>query len=512
MILYLTNNPIIDPENRHIMTPAAFTEWVNAQTWFPVTVPEFTLGGDPRRVTLPIWAAYAYADHTLATGVTVRGYYFLNRGDVVPSPYNDEGGAQPFAYFDLRLDAPHTFGLGGPNWSERGHSFFRRTSLTRSRGEYERDPGLLTSDTVIGQNGDRYVLISIVVTEEAPSQVFGGKQYRRWVCYTDPNAPNPSTAADILVEAQKFGALNKARRFDNAQDAGTDLSILAEAVYLVPRAYVSDFIPSAQTYPYLVSYSPAIVMTPVLPAYEQRTLVTFTRNDAANAYEVGNGSLSIPIRPILGGGGIRVYARIQPGSAFQMCAEYNGDQYDLTAYCAIPYSAIDQSVVTGRAAQQAITNALGAISIGVSATSGNPVAAVTGGVNIARQYVQDASAAPVVRRSGDAFAQFAGQAWGLLHLRTYPNKPATANANLMQGPILGERLNGSLAFMIDNHPTQYTPHLSYIEGEIYPYPTTSTMAASIADRYYSDLFREMFRTGVFVWDSATAYRGDPFAS
>lgn len=518
MILYLTNNPIIDPENRHIMTPAAFNDWVSAQTWLPFTVPEFTLGGDPRRVPLPIWAAYAYADHTVAEGVTIRGYYFLNRGDGVPSPYNDDGGALPFVYFDLRLDAPHTFGLCGSNWAERGHSFFRRTSLFRGRGEYERDPGLITSNTVIGQDGDKYGLVSVLVLEEAPTQVFGIKKYTRLLCYTDPNdnggALTYATAQECVDQAAKIARMATFKRWSDSATS-TDVSVIVESLYLVPYAYISDRVNATPLYPNFTGYEVGVV-SPVgrmhpMSGGEQRTLVTFQRNDAANAYEVGNGSLSIPIRSILGGGGIRVYARIQQGSAFQMCAEYDGDQYDLTAYCAIPYSAIDQSVVMGRASQQAITDALGAISVGVSAVGGNPVAAVAGGINMGRQYVQDASAAPISRRPGNAFDQFAGQAWGLLHLRTYPNKTTTANANLMQGPIQGDRVETPLAVLIANHPTQYTPHLSYIEGEIYPYPVVDTMATSLADRYYSDLFREMFRTGVFVWDSATAYRGNPFA-
>ena len=513
MTLYLTSNPIIDPTHKHIMMPDAFEDWVGLQSWIPYSVPEFTLGGDPKRVTLPAWAAYAFTDHTIASGVIVRAYYFVERADVVPAPYADDGEALAYAYFDLRIDAPHTFGLGGTNWAERGHSFFRRTSLYRDRGEYERDPLNVSSDAIVGQGvgatRDRYSLIGVVVTEQDPTTIFAGKQYARHVVYFETDDDEKyGTADEILELAEKAARINKAE--DGTQSGSPTVGVRTEALFLVPYTYISSIINATPTTAYYRSGVPLLLFYPIANLFEQNSSVNFITDFMANAYEVGNGALSINIRPVLPRVSFTVRARVQQSSGFQIWAEYDGEQYDLTPYCSIPYSVVDENTVANRAQQQAISNGLAAISVGVSLAGGNPVSALSGGLNVARQFVRDVNGAPVTTRPGNAFAQYVGSGWGLLHLRTRPNSSATVNANKLQGSIQGDRLSVPLSTALQRSDAD-TPHVAYVEGEIYPFTTGSSYALTLADRMFSDLFRDLYHDGVYFWDDASAYRGDPFA-
>lgn len=507
MTVYLTTDQRIDRAGKHIMTPAAFADYVAAVTWTPHTVPAVAFTPDPSAFVLPVGYHYAFIEYPLAGGLDVfRVYYFVEPAAPFEPHVQNVDDATVYARYDLRVDWPHTLGMGSLNWSTLLSSHITRSRiLPFVNGQYEnvRDQPTARYFPAIGQTQE-YVAVTLWVIKEAAQTVFAGPSYRYVLGVSHREASQSGdTFTQSLGVIRSFSQYDKLEWYPDSQSTGQTVDASLVSAWVVPAAYVPAAIWSTSV-PYYRAY---YVFHPVtLDAYQSVSISLSGMDMARRAYVIGNGSLDVQIpqtSDAVASPTVNTY--LNPITGLKIAATIEGETYDLTNYCLVPYSIIDQSAVAAVNQQRLLAAASTAISIGVGVVSQNPVAVAGGIINGARQQIDTPSSAPARSSGGDCFAQFDGSTYALLRLKSYDLAAASRVANVTRGPM-GALPVPSARAIPDRLVDLAALRCIYVEGDIHHTYNGTGPEAPIFSAF-EDRMADAYADGVYFWTSAAGYRG-----
>lgn len=510
MTIYMTRDQRIDRAGKHIMTPAAFADYVASVTWTAHSIPEVTFTPDTNVFVLPVGYHYAFIEYPLGELDAFRVYYFVEPSAPFDPHVPSATDATVYARHDLRVDWPHTLGMGSTNWSTLLSSHITRSRiLPFVNGRYEnvRDKPTVRYFPAIGQT-DEYVAVLLWVIKEDDQSIFGGPTYRYLlgVTHRAVNSQRADTFTQCLGIIQSFSGYEKMDRIDAPGQYGARVAASLVSAWVVPAEYVPSSIWGTypNQYPYYYAYYVAYPVT--LDAY-QSVVVSLSGVDMARrAYAIGNGSLDVQLQQTSGAVvSPTVNTYLNPITGFKITATIEGETYDLTNYCLVPYSIIDQSVVAAQNQQRLLSAASTAISIGVGVVSQNPVAVAGGIINGARQQIVSPSSAPAKSSGGDCFAQFDGSTYALLRLKSYYLAADSRVANVTRGPMgaLPVPSSGAIASCLVNLAAL---GCIYVEGDIHHIYTGTGPEAPIFSGF-EDRMAAAYADGVYFWTSAAGYRG-----
>lgn len=505
MNIYLTTDQRIDRAGKHIMTPAAFADYVAAVTWTPRSVPEVSFTPDPSAFVLPVGYHYAFIEYPLGGSNVFRVYYFVEPAAPFEPHTLSATDTTVYARYDLRVDWPHTLGMGSSNWSTLLSSHFERTAiLPMVNGQYEnvRDRPTARYFPAIGQTQE-YVALTLWVIKEAAQTIFGGPQYRYVLGVSHRGA---SSSGDTFMESigviQSFSNYSKLS-YNTAQQLPVDVDATLVSAWVVPASYVPASTWTGQSTYYRAYY----IFYPIVNDAAQSTTITLpTLDKARRAYDIGNGSLDVQIpqtSDTTHAPTVNVY--LAPVVGVKVAATIGGQTYDLTNYCLVPFSIIDQSAVAAQNMQRLLAAAASAISVGVGVVSQDPVAVAGGLINGARQQITTPSSAPSRSSGGDCFAQFDGSTYALLRLKSYDLAAASRVANVTRGPM--GALPAPSASVISSRLVDLASlGVLYIEGDIHHTYTGTGPEAPIFSAF-EDRMADAYADGVYFWTTAAGYRG-----
>lgn len=510
MNIYLTTDQRIDRAGKHIMTPAAFADYVTAVTWTSHAVPEVAFTPDPSAFVLPVGYHYAFIEYPLGELDAFRVYYFVEpAAPFEPHVQTNEWRDTVYARYDLRVDWPHTLGMGSLNWSTLLSSHITRSRiLPFVNGQYEnvRDQPTARYFPAIGQT-DEYVTISLWVIEEQGSPVLLEKNYQYVLGVTRRGA---SQGGDTFIQAlgivQSYAENRVLTRYATAEAQGENVPATLVSAWIVPAAYV----PSttwATAYPRYVPGYYNYWFHPVYLDAAQSVSVTLSGVDMARrTYAIGNGSLDVQLPQTSNAvNSPTVNTYINPITGFKITTTIEGETYDLTNYCLVPYSIIDRSAVSAQNQQRLLAAASTAISIGVGVVSQNPVAVAGGIINGARQQIASPTNAPAKSSGGDCFTQFDGSTYALLRLKSYYLAADSRVANVTRGPM-GALPVPSARAIPDRLVDLAALGCIYVEGDIHHIYTGTGPEAPIFSGF-EDRMADAYADGVYFWTSAAGYRG-----
>ena len=516
MTVYFTRDARIDRTGRHVMTPAAFADWVSSATWNAETVRDFAFSDRPVPMELPLGYAYARTAFSIkAPGVlspvALDVYYFVEPAENI-APHTDTLLECDIGEYILRVDWLHTLGIGGIGWLSRGSSILHRTPLLGRGGKY--DAGRLDyhDDSVLGQGEttNQYSYVVEVITKRSGSTVFASDRYAKEVLIArEPTGA--TTAVEVLNKAAHIvSGMSGARYFANSASTGEDVAMTVLAVYLVPRAYIpTSYSTSPQAYPYYVYYQNGGEIFNVEPGEKHYNRSIVYNADAA-LYEVviGNGALSVNLPSKTAEHTFRTVSHFSAMSGFSISATIDGRGVDLTPQCRVPFEVVDEASAQTNGQQRALQLATSAISVGVGVASQNPVAVVGGLISGASQMLTSPSSAPMQSSGGDCYSQQMYYRWGLLHAVRFSKDAETRFINRSRGPygaIDASYIADELSYWTDT----VTPHVCYFEGDVYLTRNGSSFLDNLLEGY-SDRLTAAFADGVFIWTSASHYRGNVF--
>lgn len=511
MNIYLTTDQRIDRAGKHIMTPAAFADYVAAVSWTSHAVPDVAFTPDPSAFVLPVGYHYAFIEYSIGELDAFRVYYFVKpAAPFEPHVQTSEWRDTVYARYDLRVDWPHTLGMGSTNWSTLLSSHITRSRiLPFDNGQYENvlDRPTTRYFPAIGQTQE-YVAVLLWVIKENDQSIFGEPSYRYLlgVTHRAVNSQQPDTFGQCLGIIQSFAGYEKMDRIDGPGQFGATVAASLVSAWVVPAAYVPAAIWGTypNQYPYYHAYYNAYPVT--LDAYQSVSISLSDVDMARRAYAIGNGSLDVQLSqtslvvvpPV-------VNTYLNPITGVKINANIGGQTYDLTNYCLVPFSIIDKSAVSAINQQRLLAAASTAISIGVGVVSQNPVAVAGGIINGARQQIDTPSSTPARSSGGDCFAQFDGSTYALLRLKSYYLTDASRVANVTRGPMGALPVPSSTAIsgrLVD----LASLGCIYIEGDIHHVYTGSGPEAPIFSAF-EDRMAEAYADGVYFWTSAAGYRG-----
>lgn len=506
MNVYLTTDQRIDRAGKHIMTPAAFADYVTAVTWTSHAVPEVAFTPDPSAFVLPVGYHYAFIEYPLAGGLDAfRVYYFVEPAAPFEPHVQNAADATVYARYDLRVDWPHTLGMGSLNWSTLLSSHVTRSRIVPiTNGQYEnvRDRPTARYFPAIGQTQE-YVALTLWVIKEAAHTIFGGPQYRYVLGVSHREA---SQSGDSFIQSigviQSFSNRSKLA-YEQAQQQPVDVDATLVSAWVVPASYVPASTWTGQSAYYRGYY----IFYPIETDAAQSTAIDLPTLDMARrAYDIGNGSLDVQIQQTSDATRsptVNVY--LAPVVGVKVTVTIGGQTYDLTNYCLVPFSIIDQSAVAAQNAQRLLAAAASAISVGVGVVSQDPVAVAGGIINGARQQITTPSTAPSRSSGGDCFAQFDGSTYALLRLKSYDLAAASRVANVTRGPM-GARPVPSARTIADRLVDLAALGCIYVEGDIHHTYTGTGPEAPIFSAF-EDRMADAYADGVYFWTSAAGYRG-----
>lgn len=506
MNVYMTRDQRIDRAGKHIMTPAAFADYVAGVTWVAHSIPEVTFTPDTNVFVLPVGYHYAFVEYPLGGLDTFRVYYFVEPSAPFDPHVPSGTDVTVYARHDLRVDWPHTLGMGSTNWSTLLSSHITRSGiLPFVNGQYEnvRDQPTARYFPAIGQT-DEYVAVTLWVIKEAGQTVFSGPSYRYvlGVSHREASASG-DTFAQSLGVIRSFSGYDKLTYYPDAQSTGVTVDASLISAWVVPAAYVPAATWSS-TLPYYRAY---YIFYPVTLDAHQSVSISLSGVDMARrAYAIGNGSLDVQLPQTSGAvASPTVNTYLNPITGLKITATIEGETYDLTNYCLVPYSIIDQSVVAAQNQQRLLSAASTAISIGVGVVSQNPVAVAGGIINGARQQITSPSSAPAKSSGGDCFAQFDGSTYALLRLKSYYLAADSRVANVTRGPMGALPVPSSSA--IANRLVDLAAlGCIYVEGDIHHVYIGTGPEAPIFSGF-EDRMAAAYADGVYFWTSAAGYRG-----
>lgn len=511
MTVYLTTDQRIDRAGKHIMTPAAFADYVAAVTWTPHAIPDVAFTPDPSAFVLPVGYHYAFIEYPLAGGLDAfRVYYFVEPAAPFEPHAPSAADATVYARYDLRVDWPHTLGMGSSNWSTLLSSHITRSRiLPMNNGQYEnvRDQPTARYFPAIGQTQE-YVAVLLWVIKENDQSIFGEPSYRYLlgVTHRAVNSQRPDTFAQCLGIIKSFSGYEKMERVDGPGQFGANVATSLVSAWVVPADYVPASIWGTypNQYPYYRAY---YVAYPVeIDAYQSVSISLSGVDMARRAHIIGNGSLDVQL-PQTAGAVVSptVNTYLNPITGLKITVTIEGETYDLTNYCLVPYSIIDMSAVAAINQQRLLAAASTAISIGVGVVSQNPVAVAGGIINGARQQIDTPSSAPARSSGGDCFAQFDGSTYALLRLKSYDLAAASRVANVTRGPM-GALPVPSARTIADRLVDLASLGCIYVEGDIHHTYTGTGPEAPIFSAF-EDRMADAYADGVYFWTSAAGYRG-----
>lgn len=509
MTVYATTDQRIDRAGKHVMTPAAFADYVASVTWTALNIPEVTFTPDTNVFVLPVGYHYAFIEYPLGELDAFRVYYFVEPSAPFDPHVPSAADATVYARHDLRVDWPHTLGMGSTNWSTLLSSHITRSGiLPMVNGQYEnvRDQPTTRYFPAIGQT-DEYVAISLWVVEEQGSPILMEKNYKYVLGVTYRRA---SQSGDTFPQAlgiiQSYADDTVLTRYATAEAQGENVPATLVSAWVVPAAYVPSTV-WATDYP---RYAPGYYyywFHPIdLDAFQSVSVTLSGVDMARRAYAVGNGSLDVQIPQTSGAvASPTVNTYISPIVGLKITATIEGETYDLTNYCLVPYSIVDRSAVSAQNQQRLLAAASTAISIGVGVVSQNPVAVAGGIINGARQQIAAPSSAPAKSSGGDCFAQFDGSTYALLRLKSYYLAADSRVANVTRGPM------GALPVPSSSAIASRLVDLAargciYVEGDIHHVYIGAGPEAPIFSGF-EDRMAAAYADGVYFWTSAAGYRG-----
>ena len=506
MNVYVTADQRIDRAGKHILTPSAFSEYVSTVTWRGCPISDVSFTPDTSVFVLPVGYHYAFIEFPLRELDVFRVYYFVEPAAPFEPHAESAADATVYARYNLRVDWPHTLGMGSTNWSTLLSSHITRSRiLPFVNGQYEnvRDQPTARYFPVIGQTTE-YVAVTLWVVKEAAQTVFAGPSYR-YVLGVSHREENVSgdTFTQSLGVIRSFSGYDKLAWYPDAQSTGETVDASLVSAWVVPAAYVPAAIWST-TVPYYRAY---YIFHPVtFDAYQSVSISLSDVDMARRAYAIGNGSLDVQLSQT--SDAVRsptVNTYLNKITGLKITATIEGQTYDLTNYCLVPFSIIDRSAVSAINQQRLLAAASTAISIGVGVVSQNPVAVAGGIINGARQQIDTPSSTPARSSGGDCFAQFDGNSYGLLRLKSYNLTAASRVANVTRGPMGALPVPSSTAIsgrLVD----LASLGCIYIEGDIHHVYTGTGPEAPIFSAF-EDQMAAAYADGVYFWTSVAGYRG-----
>lgn len=516
-----TTDARIDRSGRHVMTPEAFAAWVSSASWTPELCNEFAFSDRPVPMELPLGYAYARTVFSITppqseTPVSFTVYYFVEPGENL-APHYDDGFEGDIGEYILRVDWLHTLGIGGSGWLGRGSSVLNRTRLNGSYGVYDAGKLKYYMDEVLGQSDivvtNRYGYVLEVITKRTPTTIFGGNVFIKelLVCRTPHGA---DTAADVLNKiGQAVVGLNKMEYFPDAQSSGETVDMVPIAVHLVPRDYIPASLKNdpADTPYYRNSHGYNEIFKRVLGEVHYNRTISYTTDAARYENVIGNGAITISLPPTTATYNFRVVSHFSETSGFSISATIDGRGVDLTPQCRVPFEVVDEASAQTNGQQKALQLATSAISVGVGVATQNPVAVVGGLISGASQLLTSPSAAPMQSSGGDCYSQQMYARWGLIHAVKFSKDEATVFVNVSRGPVGSFGVeDDTISEILSEWNDATTPHVCYMEGDVYLTRAGSTLVDKLFEQY-ADRLTIAFADGVFVWTSASHYRGNLFA-
>lgn len=525
-----TTDARIDRSGRHVMTPEAFAAWVSSASWTPELCNEFAFSDRPVPMELPIGYAYARTVFSITppqseTPVSFTVYYFVEPGENL-APHYDDGFEGDIGEYILRVDWLHTLGIGGSGWLGRGSSVLNRTRLHGSYGTYDAGKLEYYTDEILGQadaaNTNRYGYVLEVVVKGAGSSLFTGDRFEKQILVSRSPGIAPSgygvrdSATDVLdhISREVLPGLVSMNYVKDAETPSVSVNMTILNIYLVPRDYIPQSLNESGYPRYYRDYATDSQWTNVFRIAEgvhYNRSIAYTTNAAQYDVVIGNGAVSVPLPPITETFVFRTVTHFSTASGFSLFATIDGKGVDLTPQCRVPFEYVDQASVQTDGQQRALRLATTAISVGVGVATQNPVAIVGGLVSGASQMLTSPSAAPMQSSAGDCYSQQMYARWGLIHAVKFHKDKATVFVNVSRGPVGSFGVEGdTIPEILSEWNDATTPHVCYMEGDVYLTRAGSTLVDQLFEQY-ADRLTIAFADGVFVWTSATHYRGNLFA-